>query len=839
MNPGMFVSKVEKDSKAYQYLRVVEFRVTEQNQTENEILEPSTNQASTADESTQNETPISSLGDGGVDPHASREADKYDNPIPSREYIIELLENEQKPLRIKQIATLLAIDDDERFEALSRRLKAMVRDGQILRNRRGAFGLFQKMDLIKGKVIGHPGGFGFVKPEEGSDLFLSDREMHKVFHGDVVIASVIGVDRKGRREGLIVEVIEHTNQTLLGRLHFESELAWVQPNNNKIAQDVFIPQDGLMGAAEGQIVKVEVIHQPTKRSSAIGKVIEVVGDYLAPGMEIDAAIHTHDIPAEWPQEVIDQTAAIADEVQEADFAGRKDLRNLPLVTIDGEDSKDFDDAVFAKRRKKGWRLLVAIADVSHYVKPGTPLDAAAYERGNSVYFPQQVIPMLPEKLSNGLCSLNPKVDRLCMVCDMAIDEDGKLERTQFYDAVMNSKARLTYNQVHEMLTDNTSEHRETFKDVLPNVEDLNDLYQLLKQAREQRGALDFDTVETRIVFDEHRKIKEIVPVQRNEAHKLIEECMLMANVATARYLKWHKVPMLYRVHEKPSEERLKNLRTFLGDFGLTLGGEDEPTAHDYAAVSQAVAGQPHEHLVSTVMLRSMNQAVYQPENLGHFGLNYEYYAHFTSPIRRYPDLLIHRAIRFAWTKQPVDQFEYSDSEMQALGEHCSATERRADEATREAVTFLKCEFLSHRLGEDYDAVVSAATNFGLFVELDPLYVEGLVHITELGEDYFHYDASRHCLKGERTGKVYRIGDRLRVQVAQVNLDDRKIDLRLLSVDEDSSEVIAESDGNNDSTEAVEAESDAAPKKKKRRYNRKKGGYRGRKKKPSSSAKSGE
>ncbi|WP_189636952.1 ribonuclease R [Hydrogenovibrio crunogenus] len=775
-----------------------------------------------------------------ADPHADREADKYENPIPSREFIIELLEKEQKPLRIKQIATILDIDDDERFEALSRRLKAMVRDGQILRNRRGAFGLIQKMDLIKGKVIGHPGGFGFVQPEEGGgDLFLGDREMHKVFHGDKVIASVIGVDRKGRREGMIVEIIEHANQTILGRLHMEDGLGWVQPNNNRIAQDIFIPQDGLLDAEEGQIVMVEVIHQPTKRSSAIGKIIEVVGDYLAPGMEIDSAIHAYDIPNEWPQELLDQLDAIPDEVTQEDKEGRKDLRSLPLVTIDGADSKDFDDAVFAKRRKNGWRLVVAIADVSHYVKEGTPLDKEAYERGNSVYFPQKVVPMLPEKLSNDLCSLNPNVDRLCMVCDMSIDNDGKLERTQFYDAVMNSKARLTYDQVHEMLTDKGSEHRKTFEDIVPNVEDLNDLYQILKQARSERGALEFETTETRIVFDEQRKIEKIVPVVRNEAHKLIEEFMLMANVATARYLKWHKIPMLYRVHEKPSEERLKNLRTFLGDFGLTLEGGDDPDANDYAAITEAVKGQPHEHLVGTVLLRSMNQAVYQPDNLGHFGLNYEYYAHFTSPIRRYPDLLIHRAIRFAWTKQDVSQFKYSEKDMKALGEHCSGTERRADEATRDAVTFLKCEFLSHRLGEEYDAVVTAATNFGLFVELEPLYVEGLVHITELGEDYFHYDASRHCLKGERTGKVYRLGDKLRVQVAQVNLDDRKIDLRFLSGDDDSSDEQAPIEVKKDDTsgsksvdEAASQEDGNAPKKKKKRYYRKKGGGRNRKKKSS-------
>lgn len=816
--------------------------MTDTNKNENESLEPSVEQVETMTEShPSNNQNASTDEDMKADPHADREADKYENPIPSREFIIELLEKEQKPLRIKQIATILEIDGDDRFEALSRRLKAMVRDGQILRNRRGAFGLIQKMDLIKGKVIGHPGGFGFVQPEEGGgDLFLGDREMHKVFHGDKVIASVIGVDRKGRREGMIVEIIEHANQTILGRLHLEDGLGWVQPNNNKIAQDIFIPQDGLLDAEEGQIVMVEVIHQPTKRSSAIGKIIEVVGDYLAPGMEIDSAIHAYDIPNEWPEELIEQLDKIPDEVTEEDKKGRKDLRSLPLVTIDGADSKDFDDAVFAKRRKNGWRLVVAIADVSHYVKEGTPLDKEAYERGNSVYFPQKVVPMLPEKLSNNLCSLNPKVDRLCMVCDMSIDNDGKLERTQFYDAVMNSKARLTYDQVHEMLTDKGSEHRKTFKDIVPNVEDLNDLYQILKEARAERGALEFDTTETRIVFDENRKIEKIVPVVRNEAHKLIEECMLMANVATARYLKWHKIPMLYRVHEKPSEERLKNLRTFLGDFGLTLEGGDEPDANDYAAVTAAVQGQPHEHLVGTVLLRSMNQAVYQPDNKGHFGLNYEYYAHFTSPIRRYPDLLIHRAIRFAWKKEDVSKFNYSEKDMGKLGEHCSGTERRADEATRDAVTFLKCEFLSHRLGEEYDAVVTAATNFGLFVELEPLYVEGLVHITELGEDYFHYDASRHCLKGERTGKVYRLGDKLRVQVAQVNMDDRKVDLRFLSGGTESSgEEETQADSKTSDTSGSASSEDAsqdseAPKKKKKRYYRKKGGGRNRKKKSSTS-----
>ncbi len=717
------------------------------------------------------------------DPYAQREAEKYDNPIPSREFILKALEEEQKPLRLYQIAKLLDVseDDEERYEALSRRLKAMVRDGQLIRNRRGAFGLLKKMDLVKGRVLGHPDGYGFLVPDEGGkDLFLSEKEMHKVLHGDRVIASVINEDRRGRQEGAIVEVIEHCTHQILGRLAIENGLSWVRPNNNRITQDIFIPKDGVLEAKEGQVVLVEILSQPTSRSGPIGKVIEVVGDYMAPGMEIDSAIHSYGIPNEWSEALLKELENIPDEVLESDLEGRKDLRNMQLVTIDGSDTKDFDDAVFAKRRKNGWRLVVAIADVSYYVKPGTELDKEAYKRGNSVYFPQRVVPMLPSKLSDGLCSLNPHVDRLCMVADLSIDEEGRLERSQYYRAVMNSKARLTYHQVNDLLTNPDSEYRTEFSEQLPHIEDLYELYKVLQKAREKRGALEFDTTETQIVFDEDRKIKEIIPVVRNDAHRLIEECMLMANVATARYLKWHKIPIVYRVHEKPSEERLKNVRTFLKDFGLTLEGGDEPTAHDYAAVIEQIKGKPYEHLVQTVLLRSMNQAVYQPDNKGHFGLNYEHYTHFTSPIRRYPDLLVHRAIEHAWKKTGAEGFMYTEAQMKELGQHCSDTERRADEATRDAVTFLKCEFLSHRLGEEYDAVVTAATNFGLFVEIDPLYIEGLVHITELGEDYFHYDNARHCLKGERTGKVYRLGDRIRVQVAQVNLDDRKVDLRFIS-----------------------------------------------------------
>ena len=759
------------------------------------------------------------------DPHAEREAENYENPVPSREAILEFLESQKRPLSFKEIIQALQLEEEERIEGMRRRLRAMVRDGQLMQNRRGAYGSIVKMDLIKGKVLGHPDGFGFLIPEvrESKDLFLSEREMRKVLSGDTVLASIIGEDRRGRPEGTIVEILERANKTLIGRLSFDDGLAWVRPENNRITQDILIPQDGILGAKEGQVVLVEILHQPSARSGPVGQIKKVLGHYLDPGMEIESALHMFNIPHEWSQEVLEELEAIPDTLQPSDYEGRKDLRNLNLVTIDGADSKDFDDAVFAKPRKSGgWRLVVAIADVSHYVRPGTALDKEAFERGNSVYFPQQVVPMLPEKLSNGLCSLNPKVDRLCMVCDMYIDAEGKLERSQFYQAVMNSKARLTYDQVYDMLTNADSPYLAEFGAFKSDLEELYALYKVLQKAREQRGALEFDTIETRIVFDETRKIKEIVEVKRHDAHKLIEECMLMANVATARYLKWHKIPMLYRVHEPPTPEKIESLRTFLKDFGIELGGGDSPTPHDFAEVAKAVEGKPYEHLVNTVLLRSMNQAVYSPDNKGHFGLNYELYTHYTSPIRRYPDLLIHRGVRHAWLKQGAQGFAYNDKDMENFGIHCSSTERRADEATRDVTTFLKCEFLSHHLGEEFNAVVTAATNFGLFVELQPIYIEGLVHITELGDDYFHFDRARHQLKGERTGKTYRLGDRLKVQVAQVNLEERKIDLRFIAdlSDAEQSEL---TDKNSIESSNTESKADKSNKKKRYYRNKRKGG----------------
>ncbi len=724
------------------------------------------------------------------DPFQQREAQKYENPIPSREFIMQLLDDSGQPLNRTQIAALLGIEEEEQLEALRRRLRAMERDGQIIFNRRGGYGLVSKMQLIRGRVIGHPDGFGFLAPDEGGDdLFLSAREMHSCLHGDRVLARVSGVDRRGRREGAIVEVLEHANVNVAGRYYFDKGVGFVVADNKRINQDILVPADQTYGAEDGQLVVVEIREYPTQRRQAVGRVIEILGDHMAPGMEIDVAIRSHDLPQVWSPMVEAECEGLPTEVPESAKQGRTDLRQTPLVTIDGEDSMDFDDAVFCEPQSDGWRLVVAIADVSHYVTPGTALDVEAHLRGNSVYFPGRVIPMLPEELSNGLCSINPDVDRLCMVCDMQISARGKLEDYSFYPAVMRSHARLTYTKVAAMLVDGDQPLRKQYSKVLPHLENLYSLFKVLQGERQKRGAIDFDTTETRIVFGEDKKIEQIVPVVRNDAHKLIEECMLMANVATAEYLQSHEIPILYRVHDKPKAEKLTALREFLGELGLSLKGGDAPEAADYAELMHKIQGRDDAHLIQTVMLRSMNQAVYSPDNLGHFGLSYKAYTHFTSPIRRYPDLLVHRAIRHILSGQPAETFRYGIDDMLVLGEHCSMTERRADDATRDAMDWLKCEYMMDKVGEDFDGIISSVTGFGIFVELCDIYVEGLIHVTGLGDDYFQFDPSHHRMVGDRTRKIYRLGDKVRVQVARVDLDERKIDFDLLTEDDERVEAV--------------------------------------------------
>lgn len=709
-----------------------------------------------------------------LDPYLEREREQYEQPLPSREYVLQLLAEKGVPLEQDELCGLLHIEPHEE-DLFNRRLRAMERDGQIMRNRKGAICVVDKLDLIKGKVQGHPDGFGFLIPEDGSaDLVLSAKEMHKVLHGDTVMARVLGEDRRGRREAKIVEVLAHANTRVVGRLYEEHGIQFVVAENRRISQDILVAPGASGGAKTGQVVMLEILQQPSKYAQPIGRIVEVLGNYADPGMEIEIALRKHDLPNEFPKDAKRQAEHFSPDVKPEDYEGREDVRNLPLVTIDGETARDFDDAVYCEPKGKGYRLVVAIADVSAYVKPGDALDKEAINRGNSVYFPRRVIPMLPEELSNGLCSLNPNVERLCMVCDMQISSKGEIEKYRFYPSVMFSHARLTYTQVADMLENPKGENAGKFAAVLPHIHHLYKLFKVLLEAREKRGAIDFETVETQMIFNGQGKIEKIVPVIRNDAHKLIEECMLAANVCAAGFLKEHKHPVLYRIHEGPTPEKLEAVREFLKEFGLQLGGGEDPQAGDYSKLLKQIKGRPDAGLLQTVMLRSLRQAVYEPENVGHFGLGYEAYAHFTSPIRRYPDLLVHRAIKAVLEgKQYKPQLKWAE-----LGVHCSMTERRADDATRDVEAWLKCFYMRDHLGSIFEGSISAVTSFGLFVALDDLYVEGLVHVSELGADYFHFDAAKHQMLGERTGKRYRLGDRVKVKVVRVDMESTKIDFVL-------------------------------------------------------------
>lgn len=741
-----------------------------------------------------------------LDPEAVREAEKYDNPIPSRELILQHLSERGSPAAREELVAEFGLTTDEQLEALRRRLRAMERDGQLIYTRRGTYAPVDKLDLIRGRISGHRDGFGFMVPDDGSDdLFLSPAQMRLVFDGDRVLARVSGLDRRGRREGAIVEVIERAHETIVGRYFEEAGIGFVEADNPKIQQEVLVTPGRTGGARVGQFVAIKITHWPTARFQPQGDIVEVIGNYMAPGMEIDVALRSYDIPHVWPEAVVKEARKLKPEVEEKDKEHRVDLRHLPFVTIDGEDARDFDDAVYCEKNSGrwklfsgGWKLYVAIADVSHYVKVGSALDEEAQKRGNSVYFPERVVPMLPEELSNGLCSLNPHVDRLAMVCEMNMSKSGELLDYQFYEAVIHSHARLTYNKVSYMLEQPKSSEgkalREEYKEVLPHLKQLYALYQALLAARHERGAIDFETQETRIVFGAGRKIAEIRPTQRNDAHKLIEECMLAANVATARFMLDHDMPSLYRVHDGPPAERVEKLKAFLGELGLALHkGKLGPVPKDYQKLLASIQGRPDFHLIQTVMLRSLSQAVYSAENNGHFGLNYEAYTHFTSPIRRYPDLLVHRAIRSvirskretkhvqragAASMPKARIYPYDEAALEKLGEQCSMTERRADEATRDVVNWLKCEFMQDRVGEIFEGVITAATGFGIFVELKDIYVEGLVHVTALPADYYHFDPVHHRLAGERSGRSFRLGDSVAVKVMRVDLDERKIEFEL-------------------------------------------------------------
>lgn len=722
------------------------------------------------------------------DPNYAKELAKYDNPVPSREFILQIIRKQNSPMSKEEIFKTLAIVNEEQQEAMRRRLRAMENDGQLVFTKRKCYALPEKLDLLKGMVIGHREGFGFLQVEgKKEDFFIPNVQMQKVMHGDYVLAQANGFDRKGRPEVRIVRVLEANKKQIVGRFFLEQGIGYVVPDDSRITRDILIPDNARLGARIGQVVVVELHPRTAPFFQPIGKITEVLGDNMAKGMEVEIAIRKHDIPHSFPTAVEKQLKKWAEDVPEEAKRGRVDLRDLPLVTIDGEDARDFDDAVFCQKQGKGWKLWVAIADVSYYVRPKSALDTEAYNRGNSVYFPNRVVPMLPEKLSNGLCSLNPQVDRLCMVCEITISAKGKMTDYQFYEAVMNSHARLTYNKVAKILEKDTA-LCERYASLVPHLQDLHDMYQVLVKARQQRGAIEFETIESKFIFNALGRIERIEPVVRNDAHKIIEECMILANIASANFMAKHQEPALYRIHAVPGEEKLTAFRSFLAECGLSLSGGNKPTPMDYAQLLEQIKQRPDHELIQTMLLRSMSQAVYSADNIGHFGLALEEYAHFTSPIRRYPDLTLHRGIKYLLAKQKGSKrkttdtggYHYPLEEMDLFGAHCSSTERRADDATREVADWLKCEYMQDHVGEEFDGVISSVTGFGFFVRLNDLFIDGLVHISGLANDYYLFDMPKQRLIGENSGMIFRLGDAVKVRVEAVSLEQKQIDFSLIS-----------------------------------------------------------
>lgn len=723
----------------------------------------------------ENESPSLSLPER--DPMYEREKEKYERPIVSREFILQYLKGLGQPASLEDLIEDLGVVEDDQ-EALRRRLRAMERDGQLLRNRRGAYGIAEAMDMIRGSVIAHPDGFGFLSRDDGGkDLFLSPREMRKVFHGDLILGRVIGEDRRGRLEGAVVRVLEHALTQVVGRFHADEGSRYVIPEDRRINQEFVVTGSGELAPVHGQIVVLQIDTYPDGRNLPEGHIVEILGEHMAPGMEVEIAVRSYGLPFQWPEAVEREAAEIAPEVPEAMKEGRRDLRALPLVTIDGADAKDFDDAVYAEAREEGgFRLFVAIADVASYVQPGSALDQEARRRGNSVYFPRRVIPMLPEALSNGLCSLNPHVDRLCMVCEMEFDAAGECQQFRFARGVMRSQRRFTYEEVAQLLS---GEHSPEGNDaaLLPHLQTLHSLYRSLAKAREERGTIEFDSQESRMIYNDQGRIDSIVPLQRNVAHRIIEECMLAANVCAAQYFRIHQFPMLYRVHPEPNADKIEDLRRFLGELGVPLRLPTRPRSVDLAQIIEATRERPDANLIQTIILRSLSQAYYTVDTSLHFGLAYPAYTHFTSPIRRYPDLLIHRGIQELLDAAAAGRAPRLPAltELKELGQHCSMTERRADEASREAVQWLKCEFMLDKVGTEYTGIITGVTGFGLFVALREVYVEGLVHISTLGSDYYHFDAKHYRIVGERSGEIFQLGEEIRVRLVQVNLDERKIE----------------------------------------------------------------
>jgi ribonuclease R len=700
----------------------------------------------------------------------------YKHPIPSRNQLLDHLESAGRPLKADALLTAFSLKGQRMRTLLVDRLQGMVRAGQIIENRRGEYCLTAKLDLVTGTVSGHRDGFGFVIPDDGGDdIYLSAREMRPIFDGDRVAVRIIGTDRRGKPEGDLVEVIERRTREIAGQFIRERGIGLVIPDNSRIAHRILIAKGETGNARPGQIVVAEILDYPTHVEQATGRVIRVIGDPNQKGIATDIAIQSHAIPTEWPRAVRQEIGAFGTTVPSSAKNGRIDLRDVDLVTIDGADARDFDDAVYCEPSGNGWRLLVAIADVAHYVDIGTALDSQAITRGTSVYFPDRVVPMLPEVLSNGLCSLNPRVDRLCMVCDMRVDADGKVKKASFVEAVMRSKARLTYSQVGAFLDGKSTNG--VPKRLHKLMRNLHGLYKVFARARQRRGALELDLPQTKFELGKGGEIKSIVAVERNDAHRLIEECMIAANVQAAKFLRRHRIAGLYRVHPKPDPEKFEELRQFLVSLGLKVPHPDHVEPRQFNHLLSQVKDRPDSVSISMAMLRSLTHAEYTPKNIGHFGLSLDAYAHFTSPIRRYPDLLVHRAIKHIVRGGKPGKYHYDASAMERLGAITSAHERRAEDATRDVEAWLKCEYMESHLGDEFAGVITGVTNFGLFVQISGLMIDGLVHVTSLANDYYHYDGGTLRLVGERTGRTYSLGEPMRVKVQRVDLETRRIDFR--------------------------------------------------------------
>ncbi len=708
----------------------------------------------------------------------SRKSKPYRHPIPKRGKILAFLRDAGRPLKLDALFDEYGLKVPEKQKLLVEKLRDMVRAGQIIENRRGEFCLIERLNLVTGTVSGHRDGFGFVARDDlADDVYLSAREMRALFDGDRVAIKVVGEDRRGRPEGKLVEVLDRGVHEIAGQFIRERGIGVVIPDNPKLSHRVLIAKGAAGKAKHGQIVVARILDYPTHVEQATGEIIEVMGHPDDKGIATDIAIQSHGIPTDWPRDVAEQAEAFGKEVPNKTLKDRVDLRDTHLLTIDGADARDFDDAVFCEPAGKGFRLLVAIADVAHYVEQGTPLDKQAVRRGTSVYFPDRVVPMLPEALSNGLCSLNPKVDRLCMVCEMRVEPDGKVARAKFYEAVMRSAARLTYTQVSNFFEGVKQD--QVGKELHQELENLRAVFRAFATNRRKRGAVELDIPQTQIEMGKDGAVKSIKAVQRNDAHRLIEECMIAANVQAAKFLRKNRIAGLYRVHAKPNPDRFDELRLYLVSLGLKVPHTDHVAPRDFSRMIEQVSDRPDAAAISMAMLRSMSHAEYTPKNIGHFGLALDAYAHFTSPIRRYPDLLVHRAIRHIVRGGKAGSYPYKNDEMEHLGVICSAHERRAEEATREVEAWLKCQYMEDKVGEQYPGVITGVTSFGAFVQISSLQIDGLVHVTSLANDYYKFDAGSQSLIGERTGKRYRLGEPLDVIVAKVDLDTKRIDFHLV------------------------------------------------------------